>query len=290
MNVLKLGLPVGSLAESTLDLMAMAGYGVSGGISRSYSVKTADPEVSAIRFRAQEISRYVEDGVLDAGLTGQDWIDESGSDVVEVAELVYAKQKLTPVQWVLAVPDESSIKDVAELDGKLIATELVEVTRRYLKEKKVNAKVEFSWGATEVKARLVDAIVDVTETGSSLRANNLRVLDSVMTSTTKLIANKTSWEDGWKRTKIENLALLLQGAIRAKEKVGLKMNVPDDSLDDILDVLPAMRRPTVSRLSEEGWCALETILDAESVRDLIPKLKRAGAEGIIEYPLNKVIP
>ena len=289
MNILKLGLPVGSLSESTLELMDKAGFGVKGS-SRSYTVSTADPEVTSIRFRAQEMARYVEDGVLDAGITGQDWIDEAGADVQEVAELVYAKQKMSPVRWVLAVPEESSIESVEGLRGKLIATELVGVTKRYLAERNVDARVEFSWGATEVKARLVDAIVDVTETGSSLRANNLRVLDTVMSSTTKLISNTQSWQDPWKRKKMENLALLLQGAITAKEKVGLKMNVPSAGLAAVLEALPAMRRPTVSHLSDSEWVAVETIIDESVVRDIIPGLKSAGAEGIIEYPLNKVIP
>jgi ATP phosphoribosyltransferase len=289
MNILKLGLPVGSLSESTIALMSKAGYEVAES-SRSYSVATADPEISVVRFRAQEMSRYVEDGVLDAGLTGQDWIEESNSDVVEVTELVYAKQLLTPVRWVLAVPNESPIQSVQDLRGKMIATELVNVTRRYLQKYHVEAKVEFSWGATEVKARLVDAIVDVTETGSSLKANNLRVVDTVMTSTTKLICNKDAWKDPWKRQKAENLALLLQGAINAKEKVGLKMNVPMSGLEAILRILPAMRRPTISQLSDPTWCAVETIIDERVVRDIVPELKRAGAEGIIEYPLNKVIP
>lgn len=289
MNILKLGLPVGSLSESTLELMDKAGFGVKGS-SRSYTVSTADPEVTSIRFRAQEMARYVEDGVLDAGITGQDWIDEAGADVQEVAELVYAKQRLSPVRWVLAVPEESCIQSVESLNGKLIATELVGVTKRYFAERDVDARVEFSWGATEVKARLVDAIVDVTETGSSLRANNLRVLDTVMTSTTKLVSNTQSWQDPWKRKKMENLAILLQGAINAKEKVGLKMNVPSAGLAAVLEALPAMRRPTVSHLSDSEWVAVETIIDESVVRDIIPGLKSAGAEGIIEYPLNKVIP
>jgi len=289
MNTLKLGLPVGSLSESTLELMDKAGFAVKGS-SRSYTVSTADPEVTSIRFRAQEMARYVEGGVLDAGITGQDWIDEAGADVQEVADLIYAKQRLTPVRWVLAVPEESCIQSVEDLNGKRIATELVGVTKRYLAERNVDARVEFSWGATEVKARLVDAIVDVTETGSSLRANNLRVLDTVMTSTTKLISNTQSWQDSWKRKKMENLALLLQGAINAKEKVGLKMNVPSSGLAAVLEALPAMRRPTVSHLSDPEWVAVETIIDESVVRDIIPDLKSAGAEGIIEYPLNKVIP
>jgi ATP phosphoribosyltransferase len=289
MNVLKLGLPAGSLSESTTALMAKAGFEISGN-SRSYTANTADPEVSAIRFRAQEMARYVADEVLDAGITGQDWIDESGVEVVEVAELIYAKQKLKPVRWVLAVPEESEYRSVQDLEGKLIATELVKVTKSYFDKNSVNAKIEFSWGATEVKARLVDAIVDVTETGSSLRANNLRVIDTVTTSTTKFIANKAAWDDPWKRTKMENLAMLLQGAINAKGKVGLKMNIETSKIKDVLNLLPAMRRPTISQLAEPGWSAIETIIDESVVRDIVPELKRAGAEGIIEYPLNKVIP
>jgi len=289
MGLLKLGVPVGSLSESTLDLLAKAGYEVSGS-SRSHTATTADPEVAVVRFRAQEMSRYVAEGVLDAGLTGQDWIDEFDSDVVEVAELIYAKQKLTPVQWVLAVPNESPVQSVQDLQGKMIATELVNVTKRYLAKRGVQAKVEFSWGTTEAKARLVDAIVDVTETGTSLRANNLRVIDTVMTSTTKLICNNAAWQDAWKRKKTENLGLLLQGAINARDKVGLKMNVPSSGLEQVLSILPAMRRPTISHLSDTEWVAVETIIDEYVVRDLVPELKRAGAEGIIEYPLNKVIP
>jgi len=289
MGLLKLGVPVGSLSESTLDLLAKAGYEVSGS-SRSHSATTADPEIAVVRFRAQEMSRYVEEAVLDAGLTGQDWIDEFDSDVVEVTELVYAKQKLTPVRWVLAVPNESPVQSVEDLQGKMVATELVRATKRYLEKRGVQAKVEFSWGATEAKARLVDAIVDVTETGTSLRANNLRIVDTVMTSTTKLICNRAAWEDEWKRKKTENLGLLLQGAINARDKVGLKMNVPSSGLDQVLSILPAMRRPTISHLSDPDWAAVETILDEQVVRDIVPELKRAGAEGIIEYPLNKVIP
>ncbi|MDA0836733.1 MAG: ATP phosphoribosyltransferase [Planctomycetota bacterium] len=289
MNMLKLGLPAGSLSESTTALMAKAGFEIFGS-SRSYTANTADPEVSAIRFRAQEMARYVADGVLDAGITGQDWIDESGVELVEVAELIYAKQKLTPVRWVLAVPEESVFQSVQDLEGKLIATELVKVTQRYFHHHGVKARIEFSWGATEVKARLVDAIVDVTETGSSLRANNLRVIDTVATSTTKFIANQAAWNDPWKRTKMENLAMLLQGAINAKGKVGLKMNIETSKIEDVLRLLPAMRRPTISQLAEPEWSAIETIIDESVVRDIVPELKRAGAEGIIEYPLNKVIP
>ncbi|MDP6354075.1 MAG: ATP phosphoribosyltransferase [Planctomycetota bacterium] len=289
MNALKLGLPAGSLSESTTALMAKAGFEISGSL-RSYTANTADPEVSAIRFRAQEMARYVADEVLDAGITGQDWIDESGVDVVEVAELIYAKQRLKPVRWVLAVPEESEYRSVQDLEGKLVATELIEVTRRYFEGQGVDAKVEFSWGATEVKARLVDAIVDVTETGSSLRANNLRVIDTVTTSTTKFIANKAAWADPWKRTKMENLAMLLQGAINARGKVGLKMNIETSRIEQVLSLLPAMRRPTISQLAEPDWSAIETIIDESVVRDIVPELKRAGAEGIIEYPLNKVIP
>jgi ATP phosphoribosyltransferase len=287
-NVLKLGLPKGSLEKTTLDLMARAGFDVQVA-DRSYSPSTDDPELEVILFRAQEMSRYVEDGVLDAGLTGQDWIAENGSDVHVVADLVYAKARLSRVRWVLAVPNESPVKKPEDLAGGLVVTELVKVTRRYFKKRGVQVKVEFSWGATEVKARLVDAIVDVTETGSSLRANRLRIVDTIMESNPQLIANKAAWKDPWKRVKIENLALLLQGAINARELVGLKMNVPKKALDRIVRLLPAEKSPTVSQLADPDWVALEVILPGSEERRLLPELKRAGATGIIVYPLNKVI-
>jgi len=287
-NVLKLGLPKGSLEKTTLDLMARAGFDVEVA-DRSYSPSTDDPELEVILFRAQEMSRYVEDGVLDAGLTGQDWIAENGSDVHVVADLVYAKARLSRVRWVLAVPNESPVKKPEDLAGGLVVTELVKVTQRYFKKRGIKVKVEFSWGATEVKARLVDAIVDVTETGSSLRANRLRAIDTVLESNPQLIASKAAWKDPWKRARIENLAMLLEGAIQAKEAVGLKMNVPKKVLDRIVRLLPAEKSPTVSQLADPDWVALEVILPGSQERRLLPELKRAGATGIIVYPLNKVI-
>jgi len=287
--ILKIGLPKGSLQEPTFDLMRRAGYAVRVG-SRSYFPTIDDHEIQAIMFRAQEISRYVEDGVIDLGLTGKDWIEENASDVLEVAELVYSKQTLKPARWVLAVPEDSDIRGVEDLEGKLLATELVNVTNKYLKDHGVKAKVEYSYGATEAKVGIVDAIVELTETGSSMKSNRLRIVDTLMTTTTRLIANRDSWKDPWKRTKIENISTLLQGAIRALAKVGLKMNVPEESKAMILEMLPALKTPTVSPLTEEGWYAVETILDETTAREIIPELKRAGAQGIIEYPLNKVIP
>ena len=286
---LVLGLPKGSLQESTFELMAKAGFPVSVG-SRSYSPSTDDPELDLVMFRAQEMARYTQDGVLDAGLTGRDWVTENAADVVEVGELVYAKERLTPVRWVLAVPEASAVRRVEDLQGKLIATELVNTTRKYLAEKGVEATVEFSWGATEAKANLVDAIVELTETGSSLRANKLRIVETVMESVTVLIANRQAWDDAWKRAKIESVYLLLQGAIVAREKVCLKLNVAEGDLEAVMAIVPALRRPTLSPLAEDGWFALETIVDESVVRRIIPDLKRAGAEGIIELPLNKVIP
>ncbi len=287
-HVLKLGLPKGSLQNATLDLLTRAGFDVDVS-DRSYYPSIDDPELELVMFRAQEMSRYVEDGVLDAGLTGQDWIAENGSDVHVVADLLYAKARMSRVKWVLAVPEESDIAKPEDLQGGIIATELVRVTQGYFAERGVDVKVEFSWGATEVKARLVDAIVDVTETGSSLRANRLRVLDTIMTSITQLIARRPSWEDPWKRAKIESLALLLHGAIEAKEKVGLKMNVPRDRLEEVVGMLPAEKSPTVSQLADPEWVAIEVILPGTEERALVPRLKKAGASGIIVYPLNKII-
>ena len=286
---LKLGLPKGSLQEATVRMFRKAGFYI--GISeRSYFPSIDDDQIECILFRAQEMSRYVEDGILDVGITGNDWILENGSNVVRVAELIYAKQSMRPVRWVLAVPQDSRIKKVKDLKGKSIATELVNVTKNYLKKNKVKADVEFSWGATEVKAAVgVDAIVEVTETGSSLRANKLREVATVCESTTQLIANRKSWMIPWKRNKIENMALLLKGAILAEEKVGLKMNVLKKNLKTVLGVLPAMKKPTISNLSDPDWVDVDTIIDERIVKYLIPQLKRAGAEGIIEYPLNKVI-
>lgn len=286
---LKLGLPKGSLQEATVRMFKKAGFYV--GISeRSYFPSIDDDEIEVILFRAQEMSRYVEDGILDVGITGNDWILENSSKVVRVEELIYAKQSMRPVRWVLAVPQDSKVKSVKDLKGKKIATELVNVTKAYLKKNKVNAKVEFSWGATEVKAAVgVDAIVEVTETGSSLRANNLREIATVCESTTQLIANRKSWLFPWKRNKIQNLALLLKGAILAEEKVGLKMNVQKRDLKAVLAILPAMKKPTISALSDQNWVDVDTIIDEKTVKYLIPRLKNAGAQGIIEYPLNKVI-
>lgn len=290
-NVLRLGLPKGSLQEATVRVMARAGFRVV--ISeRSYAPTIDDPELSCLLLRAQEMSRYVADGVLDCGITGNDWVLENGSHVVRVAELVYAKRSPVPVRWVLAVPERSKIRSVKDLRGKRIATELVNVTKQYLKQRQVKAEVEFSWGATEAKVTggLVDAIVELTETGRTLRANGLRIVDTLCASTTQLIANRDAYHDPWKRRKIDSVAVLLQGAIAAEGKVGLKMNVPKHSMRRILTLLPAMKRPTISPLSDDHWVAMETIIDEPVVRSLIPKLKQAGAQGIIEYPLNKVIP
>ena len=286
---LRLGIPKGSLQESSLDLFARAGFNISVS-SRSYFPEIDDEEIAVVMFRAQEMSRYVADGVIDCGLTGQDWIVETESDVVQVAELVYAKRSMSAVRWVLAVPGESEVKRVEDLEGGIVATELVNATRKYFRDKGVNVRVEFSWGATEVKARLVDAIVDVTETGSSLRANKLRVIDTLLTSSTRFVANKDAWADPGKRRKMENMALLLRGAIAAREKVGLKMNVPRDRLDAVVKLLPAEKSPTISSLADEAWVALEVVLDERVERDLVPRLKEEGASGIITYPLNKVIP
>jgi len=286
---LKLGVPKGSLQEATFGLLSKAGFHFSVS-SRSYFPSIDDEELEAMLIRAQELPRYVEDGVFDAALTGYDWIIESGVDVVIVSDLIYSKQSMRKVKWVLAVHESSQVKSVKDLEGKRIATEVVSITKNYLAKNKVSAHVEFSWGATEVKTPdLVDAIVEVTETGSSLRANKLRIVDVVLESNTKLIANKKSWNEAWKREKIENLAMLLQGAINAGSKVGLKMNLRKSDVDKVLQLIPALRKPTISHLADEEWIALETIIDEEVVRKIIPQLKRAGAEGIIEYPLNKVI-
>ncbi len=286
---LRLGIPKGSLQESTLQLFARAGFNISVN-PRSYFPKIDDPEIECMLIRAQEMARYVEDGILDAGLTGLDWILENEADVVEVADLIYAKQTFGKVRWVLAVPETSSFRSVKDLEGKIIATELVRVTEKYFAEKKVSVKVEFSWGATEVKPPvLADAIVEVTETGSSLRANGLRILDTLMESNTKLIANRKSWDSEWKKKKVENIEVLLRSAIEAHGRVGLMLNVRNEDLQRVLHVLPALRRPTISQLSEEPWVAVHTILEEKTVREIIPKLKEAGAEGIVEYPLNKIV-
>ncbi|MFI4862411.1 MAG: ATP phosphoribosyltransferase [Phycisphaerales bacterium JB063] len=288
--LLRIGIPKGSLETPTIDLFDRAGYNISVR-SRSLVPDINDPELACVMFRAQEMSRYVEDAVVDVGITGHDWVVENGSDVHEVCELAYSRATGKPVKWVLAVPEEGDIREPADLEGKIIATELINTTQSFFADQGVNVRrVEFSWGATEVKARLVDAIVDVTETGSSLRANNLRVIATLLTSTTRLIANKEAWADPAKRRKIEDLALLLQGAIRARSKVGLKMNVPRASLDAVVALLPAEHSPTVNDLADRDWVAIEVIADECVERDLIPDLKRAGATGIVSYPLGKVIP
>lgn len=288
-DVLKIGLPKGSLQESTFRLLARAGYHFSVS-SRSYFPSIDDEEIQAILIRAQEMAKYVEDGVFDVGMTGKDWILENRADVQHVAELTYAKQTRRPVRWVLAVPNDSNIRSVQDLNGKRIATEIVNLTRDYLKNHGVEATVEFSWGATEVKApTLVDAIVEVTETGSSLRANNLRIIDTLLESRTMLIANKQSWKNPKKREKIENFNLMIQAALAAENKVGLKMNVPEEKLEELMRQLPAMKKPTISHLYGGDWVAVEIVVEEETVKYLIPPLKRAGAEDIIEYPLNKII-
>ena len=287
---LKLGIPKGSLQEATVRMFKKAGFNISIS-SRSYFPAIDDPEIAVFLLRAQEMARYVGDGALDCGITGEDWTMESGRDVVKVCKLIYGKQGLRPVRWVLAVPDGSKIKRLQDLKGKRIATELVNATRAYFKKKKIDVDIEFSWGATEAKVAvgLVDAIVELTETGSSLRANNLRIVEEICRSTTVIVANNASWDNVWKRQKIESIALLLKGSIAAEEKVGLKMNVEDGNLKKVISVLPAMKKPTISRLSQKGWCAIETIVDEKVVRNIIPRLKQQGAQGIIEYPLNKVI-
>jgi len=288
-QILRFGLPKGSLQDATIEKMAKAGYNISVS-NRSYIPYVDDPELEIRMIRAQEISRYVEHGYLDCGITGYDWIQENGSKVHEVGEFQFSKVTRQPTRWVLAVPETSPIKSVKDLKGKRIATEVVNLTKKYLRRHKVKAEVEFSWGATEVKAHeLVDAIVEITETGSSLKANNLRIVDTLLYSTPRLIANHAAWKEPWKRQKIERLALLLKGALEAESKVGLKMNIARKHLDTLLRTLPALRNPTISNLSLEGWVAVETIIDEHIVRELIPALKGAGAEGIIEYPLNKVV-
>jgi ATP phosphoribosyltransferase len=286
---LKLGIPKGSLENATNDLFRRAGFAITTS-SRSYFPRIDDPDIECMLIRAQEMARYVEDGILDAGLTGRDWIVENEADVLAVADLIYAKQSFGKVRWVLAVPESSDFRSVKDLEGKIIATELVATTRRYLAAHGVAAKVEFSWGATEVKPPvLADAIVEVTETGSSLRANNLKIIDTVLESNTQLIANKQSWLDEWKRRKLEDIKMLLEGAINALGKVGLMLNVHQANLAAVLGVLPALKRPTISHLSDQQWLAANTILDESTVRTIIPRLKEAGGEGIVEYPLNKIV-
>jgi len=289
MATLRLGLPKGSLQETTVEMFRKAGYGIT--VSpRSYYPRIDDPEIECILIRAQEMARYVAEGILDVGLTGYDWILEAAADIVEVGELVYGKVGRTPVRWVLAVPETSAVQTVADLQGKRIATEAVGMTQRYLTEKGVDAIVEFSWGATEVKPpRLADAIVELTETGSSLRANDLRIVDTVCVTTTRFIASPKAWADAWKKQKIERLFLLLQAVLAAEKKVGLMLNVSKQNLQRVLDMLPALHNPTVSSLADPNWYALITVIDETVVRELIPDLISAGAEGIVEYALNKVV-
>jgi len=287
--LLMLGLPKGSLEESTKNLFAKAGWKIATS-SRSYKPTINDPELDGRFVRAQEVSRYVEHGFFDCGLTGFDWVQENGSDVVEVMDLIYSRASVLKSRWVLCVPEDSSVKSIADLAGKRVATELVNTTKRFFEAKGVAAEIEFSWGATEVKVPdLVDAIVDITETGSSIRANKLRIIDTLLETNTKFIANKASWANPAKRKKIETLALLLRGALEAESKVGLKLNVPKKALELIVRALPSLRNPTISPLSNSDWVALETIIDESVVREIIPQLKELGAEGIVEYPLNKVI-
>lgn len=289
MSCLKLGIPKGSLQDSTVELFGKAGWRITVN-SRSYYPGIDDPEIECMMVRAQEMARYVENGAIDAGLTGKDWIMETGADVHEVAELIYSKTGLGKVRWVLAVAEDSAMKSVRDLEGKVIATEAVRMTEKYLERNGVNARVEFSWGATEVKVpRLADAIVEVTETGSSLRANHLRIVDTLLESSTRFIANRGAWADPWKKEKIGNIAMLLEGAIKAYNRVGLMMNVREADLPSVLAALPSLRNPTISHLSDRGWVAINTIIEEKTVRQLIPKLKAARAEGIVEYPLNKVV-
>jgi len=289
MSTLKLGIPKGSLQEATLELFARAGWRISVN-SRSYAPAIDDAEIECLMVRAQEMARYVETGALDAGITGRDWVLETGANVAEFAELIYAKQRLARVRWVLAVPEDAAVRDVRDLEGKVIATEVVRITQSYLQRHAVNARVEFSWGATEVKVpRLADAIVEVTETGASLRANRLRILDTVFESATVFIMNRDAAADPWKREKSQNLILMLQGAIAAASRVGLMLNVRRDDLPAVLDVLPALKNPTISTLSDADWVAVNTIVEESVVRQILPKLKAAKAQGIVEYPLNKIV-
>ncbi|MBS3089850.1 ATP phosphoribosyltransferase [Candidatus Pacearchaeota archaeon] len=289
MDKIKLGLPAGSLQNSTLEIFKKAGFTILNG-DRSYFPIIDDDEIECMLIRAQEIPKYVEEEVLDVGLTGKDWIVESGAKVIEIDELVYSKQGMRPVKLVIAVPKDSKIKSIKDLEGKRIATELVGITKNYLKEKRVNADVEFSWGATEAKTpKLADAIVELTETGRSLSANNLRILEVIMESTIRVIVNKKSFDDKRKQQKIRDMVVLLKGALMAEGKVGLKLNIREEKLDEVIEILSALRKPTVSPLSETGWLALEVVIEEKHVRNIIPKLKSFGAEGIVEYPLNKVI-
>lgn len=287
-KLVKLGIPAGSLKAATIELFRKAGFTISGS-ERSFLPAIDDEQIQLTMLRAQEMSRYVADGVLDAGITGYDWIMENASDVVDVCELAYSKATSKPAKWVLVVPDESKVKKTQDLKGGIVATELVNVTKKFFADRNIDAKVEFSWGATEVKARLIDAIVELTETGTSLAANNLRIIDTVITSTTRLIANKQAWQDKFKKEKIENITMLLKAAIDARSRVGLKMNIEKANLDKILKVLPAEKSPTISNLADPNYIAVEVIIEDKIERTLVPALKRAGASGIITYPLNKVI-
>jgi ATP phosphoribosyltransferase len=287
-QILKLGIPAGSLKKATIELFDKAGFHITES-QRSYFPAINDSQIKLVMLRAQEMSRYVEDGALDAGITGYDWIMENNSDVMELCELPYSKATSKPARWVLAVPDESKVEKPQDLTGGIVATELVKVTNKYFADKKIDVKVEFSWGATEVKARLVDAIVELTETGSSLKENNLRVIDTVVVSTTRFIANKKAWTNSFLREKIENISILLNAAIEARSKVGLKMNVEKSGLDSILKILPAEKSPTISTLADSKYAAVEVIIESDIERSLVPALKRGGASGIITYPLNKVI-
>jgi len=289
MSKLKLGIPKGSLQDATIELFARAGFKITVG-SRSYYPNIDDEDIECVLIRAQEMARYVQDGILDAGLTGHDWVVENDADVIAVTNLVYSKASFGKVRWVLAVPEDSLIKGPKDLQGKIVATELVKATEKYLAKHGVTARVEFSWGATEVKPPLLaDAIVEVTETGSSLRANQLKIVDTVLESNTVLIANKQAWSDAWKQEKLSNIKMLLEGAMLAHGRVGLMLNVQSENLKAVLDVLPALKQPTISQLSETGWIAVNTILEEKLVRIIIPKLKAAGAQGIVEYPLNKIV-
>jgi len=288
-QILRLGIPAGSLQEATAGLFRQAGYRITFS-SRSYYPAIDDDEIECLLLRAQEMARYVENGILDAGITGHDWVQETQADVHEVCELVFSKVSRRPVRWVLCVPEDSPVKSVKDLEGKRIATEAVGLTKAYLARYGVTANVEFSWGATEVKPpRLADAIVEVTETGSSLRANNLRIVDEVLQSTTRMIANRTAWDDPWKRQKLENISLMLQSCLAAEGKVGLMMNVRRETLQEVIDMLPSMQSPTVSQLSDPDWLDVSTIIEESTVRSIIPKLKEVGATGIVEFPISKII-
>ncbi|NLT67829.1 MAG: ATP phosphoribosyltransferase [Acidobacteria bacterium] len=288
-RILKLGLPKGSLQESTIELFRRAGIRI-GASDRSYFPFCDDEEIEVMLIRSQEMGKYVQDGLFDAGITGHDWILETSANVREICELVYGKSGFKPVRWVLAVPEASNVRTIRDLEGKTIATELVNYVKKYFKKNKVKAQIEYSWGATEAKAGiLVDAIVELTETGRSLKANQLRIIEDVLSSTTRFIANKQSWNDAWKREKMENIAILLKGALAAEGMVGLKMNLKQSNLEKVMNILPSLKRPTISPLALEGWIALEVVVEEKIVKRMIPDLKRAGAEGIIEYPLNKLI-